>query len=197
MNIGREIKRIIIHHTLTSDGMTVNWQAIRRYHVHNNGWRDIGYHFGVELVKSDYEVLVGRPLDIVGAHTKCLNTDSIGIALVGNFDIAPPKERMISVLLDRILVPLMVYFDIPVEMVQGHREAPIVLKYEGRGGYCLKHNRKSCPGWHFSMKSLREILIWKGFPVRDKKLLTILNNFDEKILSRKNIAFVDSFLSHV
>lgn len=90
--------RIIIHHSLTKDGLTVSWGAIREYHTTEHdgdyGWSDIGYHAGVELVESGgrpyYEALLGRPWDQSGAHAKGHNRDSLGLCCVGNYDEEPP-----------------------------------------------------------------------------------------------------------
>ena len=188
MKLNRPIRRIIIHHTFTSDGITVNWQAIRRYHVEKLHWKDIGYHFGVEWVRKDYEVLVGRPLDMVGAHTKCLNRDSIGVAIVGNFNDRPPTNKQLYVLINRIIVPLVKIFNIPLEMIQGHREAFVAVKYEGRyPTYCLKQNKKSCPGWSFSMANLRNILKNMGLNPRDKKYLKELDDFDREAVNLRKV----------
>jgi N-acetylmuramoyl-L-alanine amidase len=90
------IKKIILHHSATKDSGTVSWQAIRRFHIHECAWDDIGYHYGIEWIQDQpwaephVEILMGRMPGTVGAHTAGHNKGSIGICAVGNFDIDPP-----------------------------------------------------------------------------------------------------------
>lgn len=82
----RHIDEIIIHTTATSP----NWRAghptadkvaeVRRWHVDDNGWSDIGYHF---LIDRDGTVAPGRPVARAGAHVRGHNANSIAIALFG------------------------------------------------------------------------------------------------------------------
>lgn len=114
---------IIIHHSLTEDSSTVSWNAIRRYHVHKLGWDYIGYHFGIELIGDKYEALIGRWLNIPGAHCKQegMNQRSWGICVVGNFDYTPPEASQIIVL--KLLVQsLMEIGNIPKENIKMHRD---------------------------------------------------------------------------
>lgn len=134
-------KNIIIHHSLTDDCDKLSWGAIRRIHK-SLGWRDIGYHFGIEKVRGGYEILKGRSLLEHGAHTKGRNKDSIGICCVGDFDKSKPNKDMIKRLV--ILVKeLMETFHIKVDNVKAHRDYA---------------DYKSCPGNKFDMDIFRSLL---------------------------------------
>lgn len=79
----RELKRIILHCTATPEGKHFDVDTIRRWHMKDRGWRDIGYHYVIYIDGSVHE---GRPLEQVGAHTSGHNKDSIGIVYVGGCD---------------------------------------------------------------------------------------------------------------
>lgn len=128
-------KKIIIHHSLTKDSGTVSWEAIRKYHK-RKGWKDIGYHWGIERVGSEYKILKGREENESAAHTKGHNSASIGICLVGNFDIQePPKEQLYKL----------------IELIND-----IYKRYGKLPIYTHNHfaSYKSCPGTKFPMEWL-------------------------------------------
>lgn len=132
---------ILLHHSLTEDGDTVNWQAIRRYHTLTLGWQDIGYHFGLEWIRADYEILVGRPLTMKGAHTLGMNDRAIGVCIVGNYDVQYPTTLMLARLVP-FLKSLCEVFSIPVDNIEGHRD----------------YASKSCPGDHFDLRMVRSMV---------------------------------------
>lgn len=145
---------IIIHHSLTKDSETVSWGAIRHYHTKVKGWRKIGYQYGVELVGNFYEILIGRFSNETGAHTRemGMNRMSIGICVVGNFDIEVPSPQVLARL--RALVSWkMDEHEISIQNVLGHREVGKMAGFDWKKG-----QYKSCPGKLFSMASLRESL---------------------------------------
>ena len=135
---------IILHHSLTKDSETVSWQAIRRYHINDLKWRDIGYHYGIELVNNRHEILVGRMPNDSGAHCKQMgmNRHSLGICFVGNFDeTKPPTEMWLMGLM--FVRGLMDIYEIPRQNIKGHRE---LCDY------------KSCPGYYFNVNKFRSQL---------------------------------------
>ncbi|MCG8639131.1 MAG: peptidoglycan recognition protein family protein [Desulfobacterales bacterium] len=129
--------RIILHHSLTRDSETVSWGAIRDYHVNVNGWSNIGYHFGIENLRGQTEVLLGRFPDRSGAHCRGNNQDSIGICFVGNFDIQQPPEESWNAGIKLCRYLMKTY---NIQTIQGHRELD---------------SGKSCPGRMFSLDKFR------------------------------------------
>ena len=138
---------IILHHSATKDGQTVSWNAIRRYHVKECAWGDIGYHFGIELVgdagdpDGSYEILMGRMPDRPGAHTKDHNQDSLGVCFVGQFDADPPPPAQWRKGVE-LVAWLCRRFGISAAGVFGHRDFA----------------NKTCPGTAFDLNVFRSDL---------------------------------------
>lgn len=86
----RVIDRIIIHCSDTPEGRYVNAAEIRRWHIQERGWSDIGYHFVILL---DGTIERGRPIDRIGAHCKGQNLHSIGICYVGGMTYDGKKSK--------------------------------------------------------------------------------------------------------
>jgi len=133
---------IILHHSLTKDGQVVNFNAIHRYHTYTLGWADIGYHIIIENQRGMVNAILGRMLDEIGAHCLGMNTKSIGICMVGNFDVDPPPGEIWNKCL-RVCRSFMKIYNIPKENVQGHREYA---------------SYKSCPGDLFDLDKFRRNL---------------------------------------
>ena len=53
---------------------------IRRWHVQERGWRDIGYHW---VIDRDGSVAPGRPETEIGAHVEGHNRGTLGVCLLG------------------------------------------------------------------------------------------------------------------
>lgn len=118
----RDINKIIVHCSYTPPSMDIGVAEIRDWHINDNGWSDIGYHF---VIGRNGSRQVGRPIDIAGAHVKGHNKDSIGICLVGgkaersdiaqsNFTLAQYKS------LDSLLLELYVRFTLTSDNVFSH-----------------------------------------------------------------------------
>ena len=131
---------IMIHHSLTKDSGTVSWNDIRHFHIKTQGWNDIGYHAGIELIdeatdsaEAAYEIFLGRPLTHYGAHCyqEGMNRKAIGFMFCGNFDVEKPSNEMLVKACKYFIRPMMEIFNIKDENIVGHN------KY---------YKEKSCPG---------------------------------------------------
>lgn len=98
--MSRLIKKVIIHCSASDVEAHDNVETIRKWHVEENGWKDIGYHF---LITKDGNVHKCRDIEDVGAHTVGHNLDSIGVCLTGNKDFSPDQFFSLAWLLNHLL----------------------------------------------------------------------------------------------
>ena len=137
----RPVNEIIIHCTATRPGWWKDKTSaektaeLKRWHVEDRGWRNIGYHYTIDR---DGTITEGRPMEQNGAHTKGRNKNTCGIALFGGFGSTSndrfsenfTPEQMAS--LQQLVADLMNTY--PITKVSGHNQyAP-----------------KACPGFNVS-----------------------------------------------
>ena len=87
----RKTDQIVIHHIGSTD-QDVSAATVHSWHL-QNGWSGIGYHY---LIRKSGAVEVGRPLDMVGAHCYGENKHTVGVNIVGNFEIGMPTDGQIE-----------------------------------------------------------------------------------------------------
>ena len=131
----RELKRIIIHCTATPEGKHFDVATIRRWHVKDRGWKDIGYHYVIYLDGSVHE---GRPVEQVGAHTSGHNADSIGIVYVGGCDAKMKAKDTLNEAQEAAMVNL----------IKALREQHGELSLHGHNEYAAK----ACPSFKLKDK---------------------------------------------
>ena len=76
----RRIETIIVHCSDSPEGRADTINDVRRWHVDERGFTDIGYHYVVHL---DGSIHPGRRLNSTGAHCAGHNLTSIGICYIG------------------------------------------------------------------------------------------------------------------
>ncbi len=119
----RKINKIIIHCTATPEGRDVTTKDLRRWHVEERGWSDIGYHFFIDLRGNVHEC---RPIERTGAHTKGHNWDSIGVAYAGGMssdgEVSEPKDTRNDAQKDAMIDLLCQLHDAYGGVICGHRD---------------------------------------------------------------------------
>ena len=92
------VTHLIIHHTAISRD-DADWPKFMRdiwdLHVSTRGWDDIGYNYVIDPNGLIYEGRGGGD-DVRGAHFICANENTLGVALMGDFDEASPTAESLS-----------------------------------------------------------------------------------------------------
>lgn len=117
----REIKYIVVHCSFTPEGRDVKTSEIKRWHVEDNNWSDIGYHIMIEL---DGMVFTGRPVEVMGAGVLGHNHHSIHICYVGGMSTdGEPKDTRTKEQKKSLLFMLRFFKGLyPKAKIVGHRD---------------------------------------------------------------------------
>ncbi len=94
------VRMIVVHHTAVANGGdsrsgAEKMRALYSYHANNRAWGDIGYHYVIDDNGVIYQGRAGGDF-VVGGHAYCHNVGTIGIALMGNFDIENPTQKQVQ-----------------------------------------------------------------------------------------------------
>ena len=117
----RKINEIFIHCSATPPNRDIQAEDIRTWHVRDNGWSDIGYHW---VITRKGELQKGRPVRRPGAHARGHNSYSLGICMVGGINTKQEAESNYTEaqwdMLRQVIVRLMESY--PDAKVRGHNE---------------------------------------------------------------------------
>ena len=114
-----ETNYLVIHCSATRADQEITAEHIRRWHVDDNGWSDIGYHW---VIERDGKLQHGRHAQSQGAHVRGHNHESIGICLVGGMaENGDPEDNFTPeqwLVLEMLIEVLQVRY--PAAQVVGH-----------------------------------------------------------------------------
>jgi hypothetical protein len=125
LQYSNKVDLIVIHQTAESLESATRRTGLERMralfvsHTKGRGWGDIGYHFVIDDEGKIYEGRAGGP-GVIGAQVYCNNTGTIGIALMGNFELQRPTLAQIRSLRLLTATLLEVYDLEPAQSVVFH-----------------------------------------------------------------------------
>jgi len=133
----KAITHLCIHHSAVA--ATVPVEHVAKYHVEDQNWPGIGYHFYVKPSGAIYQT---QQLETISWHVSHNNDYSVGICVAGDFTYVPPPQLQIDSAA-HLVAWLMQELRIPEQNILGHKEFPA--------------NDTSCPG-----ETWLKGVIWKN-----------------------------------
>jgi len=92
------VTHLIVHHSAGTN-VSNNWAgvaaAVFDFHVNTNGWQDVGYNWLIDPNGVIYEGRGGGD-NVRGAHMCGYNSNTMGVCLLGNFQIVQPTDEMMG-----------------------------------------------------------------------------------------------------
>lgn len=134
MELRKKTTMIVVHCAATKASMDIGATEIRKWHVDDNGWSDIGYHY---IIKRGGLVQIGRPEAFQGAHAPAANSKSIGICLIGGMaeDGGPENNFTMEQFLSlKDLIKKLKMTNPNIVEIVGHSD--------------IQENKPNCPGFN-------------------------------------------------
>jgi N-acetylmuramoyl-L-alanine amidase CwlA len=161
------LEYIVIHHTASTAKETV--EQIHNFHINNNGWAGIGYHF---YIRKDGTIYRGRPEEYIGAHCENYNSVSLGICCEGNFEIEKPTDNQLKSLSELLQHLKQKYGNV---QVVGHRDL----------------NATACPGKNLYSR-LGSVIVNSNTP-KDEYVKVFMSNNKLSVVLENGDKFTHSF----
>ena len=134
MELRKKTEMIVIHCAATKPSMDIGSAEIKKWHVEENGWDDIGYH---HIIKRDGLIEAGRPIAFKGAHAPSANSKSIAICLVGGMSEDGGAENnftLFQFLSLKDLIKRLLMTNPNIKEIVGHCD--------------IQDNKTNCPGFN-------------------------------------------------
>lgn len=125
-------KYIVLHHSATDKEASL--EDLANAHV-KRGFDEIGYHY---IVDQKGEIFAGRSEDREGAHAYGINSESIGVCCIGNFEENTVPEKQMNGLV-QIVSDLVNRYSVDLHFIIGHGE---IASWNSQATKTL------CPGRH-------------------------------------------------
>jgi N-acetyl-anhydromuramyl-L-alanine amidase AmpD len=134
MELRKKTEMIVVHCAATKASMDIGATEIKKWHVDDNGWDDIGYHY---IIKRGGLVEVGRPEAFQGAHAPAANSKSIGICLIGGMAEDGGPENNFT---------LQQFLSLKDLIKRNKMTNPNIVEIVG---HCdIQENKPNCPGFN-------------------------------------------------
>jgi N-acetylmuramoyl-L-alanine amidase len=139
MSKRKSTRRIVIHCAATDPSWhgPIDIKEIKRWHIMQRGWKDVGYHY---YIRHSGAVEIGREEGAIGAHAAGYNSDSLAICLEGGLDVLKGSDGKLVLTptarhftrnqytsLESLVLSLIDRYP-EVNQVLGHRDLPGVNK---------------------------------------------------------------------
>jgi len=132
--VSNTVTHIIVHHSAGQTNSDDFKAVLRSYwdtHVNTRRWDDIGYNW---LVDGNGVIYEGRGKGRLGAHFSCMNENTTGVCVIGNYETVNPTKAALNSLKDIIAweacdgaievdaIGYHIYSQLDLEHLSGHRD---------------------------------------------------------------------------